>query len=292
MNDAVETRRRESPPSLLPSYARALLGGLIPGGGGELPEHAVSIDEIGIDRVRVAAYARACGYPVRDAVPVTYPHVLGFPLAMSLMSERSFPFALLGLVHVANRIEQRRPLSLAERPALRVWAENVRPHRRGRQLDLVTEVTAEGEIAWREHSTYLRQGKDGDDGGSRQAGPSEPGEALWTSALWHVSGDVGRRYAEVSGDRNPIHLHPLAARLFGFPKAIAHGMWMKARCLAAFEGRVPDACTAEVEFRSPLLLPAKARLRSGRSDGGWAFVLERPDGERPHLTGSIAPVGV
>ena len=28
------------------------------------------------------------------------------------------------------------------------------------------------------------------------------------TAQWKVPGDIGRRYADVSGDRNPIHLHP------------------------------------------------------------------------------------
>ena len=50
---------------------------------------------------------------------------------------------------------------------------------------------------------------------------------------WRLPGDLGRRYAAVSGDRNPIHLYALTAKAFGFPRQIAHGMWSKARCLAA-----------------------------------------------------------
>ena len=291
---SVETRERDSSPSLLPSYAKAVLGPLIPGGSDELPDHGLALNGAEIEPERVAAYARVCGFGIRDAVPTTYPHILGFPLAMSLMTERSFPFALLGLVHVANRIEQRRPIELTDRPDLCVWAENLRPHRRGRQLDLVTEARLDGEVAWLEHSTYLRQEKTDGEGGSDQAQQRESSDSLddrgESSAVWDVPGDIGRRYADVSGDRNPIHLHPLSARLFGFPRAIAHGMWMKARAVAAFEGRIPDAHTAEVEFRSPLLIPGRACLRSGRRDGGWAFALERSDGERPHLTGSIAPL--
>jgi hypothetical protein len=282
----VETRERESAPSLLPSYAKALVGPLIPGGGEEPPDHALGLSGAEIDPDHVAEYARVCGFGIGDVVPATYPHLLGFPLAMSLMTERAFPLSLLGLVHVANRIEQRRPLRLDDRPDVRVWAENLRPHRRGRQLDLITEVAVEGEIAWREHSTYLRQEK-----GAGEGSPPAPEEGrepeLEPSAVWKVPGDIGRRYADVSGDRNPIHLHPLTARLFGFPRAIAHGMWMKARCLAAFEGRVPDSHAVEVEFRSPLLIPGRARLRSGGDGAGWAFTLEREDGERRHLTGSI-----
>jgi acyl dehydratase len=289
---APQTRERESSPSLIPSYAKAVLGALVPGGSEELPDHGLGLAAVEIDSDRVAAYSRVCGFGVRDTLPTTYPHVLGFPLAMSLMTERSFPFALLGLVHVANRIEQWRPIATSERPELCIWAENLRPHRRGRQLDLVTEAKVDGEIAWLEHSTYLRRGKTNGDAGPSEAdeGEEAPGDSLDSEAMWDVPGDIGRRYAELSGDRNPIHLHPLSARLFGFPRAIAHGMWTKARSIAAFEGRVPDAHVAEVEFRAPLLIPGRARFRSGARDGGWTFALEQPDGERTHLTGSIKPL--
>ncbi len=277
-------------PSLLPSYAKALIGPLIPGGGDELPDHDLEQTEVEVDREHLAAYNRVCGFGIRDTLPPTYPHILGFPLAMSLMTERAFPFALLGMVHIGNRIEQRTAIPLTAKPTVRVRAENLRPHRRGRQLDMVTEVELDGEVAWLEHSNYLKRGGGADE--SAEPNPLteriEPG-TLAESAVWKVPGDIGRRYAEVSGDRNPIHLHPLSARVFGFPGAIAHGMWTLARCLAAFEGRVPEAQTSEVAFQAPLRIPGKARLADAPRDGGWDFSLESPDGERAHVVGTLDP---
>jgi MaoC like domain len=282
-----EIRRLDSMPGLPQLYAKALAGSLpiIGGGGDELPEHALEVEALDIDRDHLAAYCRVCGFGLREsAVPPTYPHVLAFPLAMALMSERSFPFPLLGLVHIANRIEQRGPIAAGSRPTFRLWAENLRPHRRGRQLDVVCEARVGDEAAWREASTYLRRGAEGGDGAAgERPGLHEPDGEV--AALWSVPGDVGRRYAEVSGDRNPIHLHGLAARPFGFPSAIAHGMWMKARCLAALEGRLGEALDATVEFRSPLRIPGRARLRLASRDRRFGFVLESPDGERTHLVG-------
>jgi acyl dehydratase len=283
----METRRLEGMPGLAPLYAKALAGSLplIGGGGGEeLPDHALAVEGLEIDREHLAAYCRVCEWSVREsAVPPTYPHVLAFPLAMSLMSERSFPFPLIGLVHIANRIEQRRPIAAGDRPTLRIWAENLRPHRRGRQLDLVGEASVDGEVVWRETSTYLRRGGGGDGGPREGEGLSKPDGDV--AAVWSVPGDIGRRYGDVSGDRNPIHLHGLAARPFGFPSAIAHGMWMKARCLAALEGRLGDALEASVEFRSPLRIPGRGQLRLASRDGRFAFALESQDGERTHLVG-------
>jgi len=103
-----------------------------------------------------------------------------------------------------------------------------------------------------------------------------------------VPRNIGRRYAAVSGDVNPIHLNSLAARLFGFRRAIAHGMWLKARCLAAFEGRLPDALTAEVEFKSPLLLPSTVGFASHPQDGDWTFAVAEARSGRPHLAGRVS----
>jgi hypothetical protein len=276
--------------SLLPSYAKALVGPLVPGGGDDLPGHDVEEPELRIDPEHVAAYARVCGFGVRGTLPPTYPHILGFPLQMRLMTERSFPFALLGMVHVANRIDQRVAIPLTAEPTVRVRAENLRPHRRGRQLDMVTEVELDGEIAWLERSTYLKRGGGAEESAERTAAEEriEPG-TLRASATWKVAGDIGRRYADVSGDRNPIHLHPLTARLFGFPSAIAHGMWTLARCLAAFEGRIPDHHVSEAAFQAPLKIPGRAVLATGERAGTWEFSLERPDGERAHVVGTIQP---
>jgi hypothetical protein len=269
------------------TYAKAALGPLVPGRPDELPDERRE-REVEIDQDHLAEYDRVCGFRFSDELPATYPHVLAFPLSMELMTSRRFPFPLLGLVHVANRIELRRPLTAAEPLALTVWAENLRPHRRGRQFDVVAEAGAGGELAWVGRSTYLRRGKDGEgDGGERAGGERDGGAedppALATSAVWPVPGDIGRRYGLVSGDRNPIHVNPLAARLFGFPRRIAHGMWMKARCLAAFEGRLPDAFIVEVEFRRPLTIPGKAAF--GSAEG--RFTLATPDGKKPHVIGAI-----
>ena len=283
----METRQLESAPALAPLYAKATFGALpIPGGSDELPDHAYSLDAVEIDIEALADYADVCGFALRETLPPTYPHLLGFPLAMQLMTERSFPFALLGMVHIANRIEQRAPIAVVDRPGIRVWAENLRPHHRGRQLELVTEASVEGRVVWLEHSTYLRPG---DGSGERpERGPDTLADAEQV-AIWKVPGDIGRRYAAVSGDRNPIHLHSLSARAFGFPSAIAHGMWTYARTLAWLEGKLPDAHTSEIEFRAPLRTPGRARLIARADGDAWHLGLESPDGEHRHLQLRVEP---
>lgn len=105
------------------------------------------------------------------------------------------------------------------------------------------------------------------------------------SAEWRLEGDLGRRYAAVSGDRNPIHMHSLTAKPLGFPAAIAHGMWTKARCLAAIESRLPDAFTVEVRFRKPILLPAHVQFASAEEEGQILFSVRDAKRRTPHLDG-------
>jgi acyl dehydratase len=258
---------------------------IMPGPDDELPDRRLVLRGVEIDGDRVAEYAHVCGFGIRSTVPGTYPHVLAFPLHMSLMTERSFPFSVLGLVHIANRIDALAPIPIGSQLDLTVWTADLRPHRRGRQFDVLAEAAIEGSAVWRGCSTYLRQGN-GESGSTRKEGEEEP-EELEVSADWDIPAGVGRQYAAVSGDRNPIHMHPLSARLFGFPGAIAHGMWTKARCLAAFEGRVAEVYAIDATFRAPLRIPGRARLLTGHRDGRWAFRLESPGGERAHVSGSL-----
>jgi MaoC like domain len=110
------------------------------------------------------------------------------------------------------------------------------------------------------------------------------------SAEWRLGGDLGRRYAAVSGDRNPIHMHALTAKPLGFPGAIAHGMWTKARCLAALEGRLPDAFATEVRFRKPIRLPGKIEFLSDASGEEIHFAVRDAKQHTPHLDGAVEPV--
>src|SRR5205085_2439229 len=141
-----------------------------------------------------------------------------------------------------------------------------------------------------ETSTILKRG-----GSSEQNGDSpkkerkEPAneEELPVSATWRLPGDLGRRYGSVSGDLNPIHMHSLSARLFGFPSAIAHGMWTKARCLAALAPQLPERFTVQAAFRKPILLPGKVRFADEHSATGIRFgVLS--DEDASHLDGQLS----
>jgi acyl dehydratase len=290
-----EARELDGPPGLTGLYARAgaalllsPLRGLLPGGRPSgLPDTKLVVEDLEIDRGHLHAYQRVCGFRLRDVLPPTYVHQVAFPLALRLMTDGSFPFAAMGLVHLVNEVTSRRPLDASERLTLRVRAENLIDHPRGRTFDIAAEARVGDEVPWFSRSTYLhREGGSGGDG-KRERADREPPPV--PQAIWAVAGDIGRRYAAVTGDRNPIHLHPLTARLFGMPKPIAHGMWLKARCLAALEDVLPDAMTAAVRFKAPLTLPAKVAFSSRPEGKGRAFTVRAVDTGKPHLDGTAGP---
>jgi acyl dehydratase len=264
-------------------YAKVLLGAIRPGRPKELPDRERT-RRVEVDRDHLVEYDRVCGFRLRDELPATYPHVLAFPLAMELMAASDFPFSPLGIVHVGNRIEQRRPLRADEPLDLKVWAADLGPHDRGTQFVVHAEAAVAGEVVWRDASTYLHRGERRPKGPGSLAGVRPEGETRGPSALWTVPGDIGRRYAHVSGDANPIHMHPLAAKAFGQPTTIAHGMWTKARCLAALEGELPAAYTADVRFKLPLRIPGRAAF--AYRDG--EFTVHDARSGKPHLSGRVS----
>jgi acyl dehydratase len=295
----------DSSPSILPLYARAALPMIpgasllpfVPGGGGEIPE-GLDLELAGVTAKPedVAAYAKVCGFALCDALPPTYPHMLAFPLHMAVMSNGSFPFGAVGLVHVENSISQKRPIGIGEEMTIRVRPTQLQPHPKGKTFSLETEVLVDGKVVWESVSTMLRRGKGDPDavvpgmrGQLRPDFESLPGDAP-ASAEWKLPGDLGRRYAGVSGDRNPIHMHSLTAKPLGFPGAIAHGMWSKARALAQLESKLPDSFEAEVRFRKPILLPARVEFASRDQEEEILFAVRDAKKGTPHLDGRVRPL--
>jgi acyl dehydratase len=274
------------PPNLSLLYAKAVATARL-GGGGALPDTELVL-ETAPDTDHVAEFVRVCGGSLRDRLPATYPHMQAFPLQVQLMADRAFPLPLPGLVHLRNTVTQHRPIGTDEALTVRVHAENLTAHPKGAQVDLCAAAEVAGERVWSSRSTYFARGARVADP-APAAPPPEPDVELpeQPSAVWRIPGDIGRRYGAVSGDVNPIHLSGLAAKAFGFPRAIAHGMWLKAHALAAVEARLPESFTVDVVFRKPVLLPSTAHFSVQHASGGVDFGLRRAGKDVVHLVGTV-----
>lgn len=299
---AVSDLRRIEMPSLAGLYARAGVDAArraVRGSGaaGALPGHALAARSAGATTATTEAYRRLVGGEAFDGVhrrslPSVLVHVLGFPVQVALMAEPEFPLPLMGLVHLSNTVEHRRPIR-AEQPLwIRARAENLRAHRRGAQVDVITEVLGddadpaspgEQDVLWTGTSTYLARGlrlsdapagrageaagssdESSGDAGRRPGGDVTPPPR---TATWTFGPDAGRSWAAVSGDCNPIHLSGLSAKALGMPSAIAHGMHAAARML---EGREPEEAGHRwsITFEAPIRLPARVAVGAEDLGGG------------------------
>ncbi|NKS84685.1 dehydratase [Rhodococcus hoagii] len=275
-------------PGTLDNYARAAFGALPfvkPSGRRSLPKETLALSGLRVDPDNLAAYAKVCGLRFGDTLPITYPFTLVFPTVVRLLTSREFPFPAIGSVHTDNTIEQLRPISVSEPLDLRVHAENLRPHAKGTQVDLVSEVSVGRELVWRQVSTFLKMHPTGAPKEAKAEHedevPPRPTRTL------RVDQKIISRYAAVSGDRNPIHVTSLGAKAFGFPSTIAHGMWSAAAALQPLEGRVADAVTYTVRFGKPIVLPATVNLYADRTAEGWDLSLKNPKKGYPHLSATL-----
>ncbi len=267
--------------------ARAAVGALpvIPRGD-KPPERVVRAGELAIDRANVARYAATTGLRYGAHVPITYPFVLTFPSVMSLLTGFDFPFPAIGAVHVENRITSRRPIAVTDTVGITVRAGNLREHRKGLLVDFVSEVAVGNDPAWHQVSTFLHRQRTSLSGEPRPE-PVPARKLPSPNGILRITPGRIRRYAAISGDRNPIHTSSVGARLFGFPGAIAHGMFSAAAVLANIEGRLPDAVRYSVKFGKPVVLPADAGLYLDRVSGGWDIALRNMADGHPHLTAAV-----
>jgi acyl dehydratase len=274
-------------PSGLRNMLRAAAGALpVVPRGNQLPTRTVTVEELPIDHANVAAYAAVTGLRYGNNVPLTYPFALTFPTMMSLVTGFDFPFAAMGSVHLENHITQYRPIAATDTVGVRVHAENLREHRKGLLVDLLTDVSVGNDIAWHQVTTFLHQQRTSLSDEPKPPPQKQP-KLPPPSAVLRITPSRIRRYAVVGGDHNPIHTNPVAAKLFGFPTVIAHGMFSAAAVLANIEARLPDAVEYSVRFAKPVVLPATAGFYVDEGADGWELALRNIAKGYPHLTGTV-----
>lgn len=237
---------------------------------------------------RLAAFRDVCGIDPGDELPLTWPYALVTPLHIQLVCSRAFPFSALGLVHVREVIRQTRPIAADAELSFHCRIEGHRPHPRGIEFDLITEVTlgVGMPVVWRSTTTALVRTRARDDAPrsatTTVSAPPPKGER------WRISENTGRRYARVSRNFDPIHLHTLTSRWFGFQRPIIHGMWTVARSVAALGAAASSPpVELDVRFRSPLFIPSEVVLCAQGAAERRTFAVHPALGGRPHIEGEL-----
>ena len=246
-----------------------------------------------LDAADVAADAKVCGFKPEVGVPVLYPQMLTFPLAMEFFASAHCPWPAMGTVHLANRIRQHARLNVGDVLRVEMRTGELLAHEKGQVFTLEFAISRDADLVWDGTMTALRLGVQNPVGKPYASALGSEAD-LSCQATFNAPADIGRRYGLVSGDMNPIHLSAPSAKLFGFRQAIAHGLWTKARALAAMLPRQPiDKAEVTVEFKTPLYLPGRASLWATRQVQGSLphnalFEVRNAKGDKPHLRAQLA----
>jgi len=255
--------------------------------GDSIPKLEAGLRQVRFLPKQLREYATLVGAPDSEYMPLVAPHILAAPLHLHLLTQAECPLKAMGLIHLRNSVEVIKPIARHQPMDIHVTIGETTWVHKGLEVDVKTEVHVEGEIVWRESSVIF----------SRQSVAREiprrdrnTEEVKWSegSETWALASNLGRRYASVSGDWNPIHLYGWTAKLFGFSRPIIHGMWSFARCMSLFP---VGACRLEVEFQRPIELPGKPILNTKiEEDGSTRFQLAREADGKSFLTGMHAPL--
>ncbi|HNV58776.1 MAG TPA: MaoC/PaaZ C-terminal domain-containing protein [Rhodoferax sp.] len=275
-------------PSLAATFFRALgTGAKRPGLIKSLPKVELVLPRVELNAQHIGQYSALCGFKMGQGVPLIYPQLLTFPLVTAYVCSDDCPWPAMGTVHLANRITQYQSLNPGDVVRVELGAGNLFAHEKGQVFTLDLRILRGDDLVWSATQSLLRVGVKATSGGpyASQIAADAP---LSCQTEFSATADLGRRYGAVSGDRNPIHMAALSAKLFGFKRAIAHGMWTNARALSFLLPATPvEKATLDVEFKTPLYLPGRAQLWSAREGNSALFEVRDAKGQKPHLRGQL-----
>jgi hypothetical protein len=250
-----------------------------------LPNLEVKIENLRVTEKEISAYNKLCGFGISTTVPSTYLFVKTFSLKTYLMSSLEMPFPVLGSIHFANKIKQIEPLLYNEPFSVTCRTGNLIAHKKGQAFEINTSVEAGGRVIWEETMVSLCKGKEG------------LGEVLdwdiedigdnFEKKIWNFEENLGLKYAQASGDFNPIHLIPITAKLFGFKRHIMHGMYTAGKVLAQFPKVLNQPHEFAVSFKTPIFLPSTVVFRNTEKDKNITLDVVDKKEEQPHLKGFI-----
>jgi acyl dehydratase len=279
----------DSAPALPRLYAKAAGGSLKPltsVSPDALPDLEVVLHGASVSAATLTAYHRLVGGTVTDHVDSVALHGLGFPVALALMSRPEFPLPLMGAVHLSNRATLLRPVEAGQRLTVRAAAQGLEAHHAGTTVTIVTRLFSGEEEVHVSRSVYLAKGVSLTGVQAPSKPERSPLEPPVPTGRWTMPASVGRAWAEVLGDWNPIHLGALPARVLGRKRAMAHGTYLAARALTGAT-RADTPHEWEITFGAPVSLPGVVSF--AREPDGSFLGWDARKG-REHFSGSVRPL--
>lgn len=223
---------------------------------------------------KLSAYQELFGFSSAH-IPISYPQVLATPLHLQILSDPSFPFPALGIVHTHQKMRTHQPLT-AKPFHIKSWVEGHRVVRSGAEFAIHTQVQQDNLLVWDAEMIILSRAVKGHGQKEPRQDPFVQNPSLCEQ--WRFPFTLGRKYAKVSGDYNPIHLSPLAAKIFGMPRHIIHGMYSVGKVISMLPESISEI---DVSFQRPILLPSSVEFLADQKD----FLVRSPKNGKTYLNG-------
>jgi hypothetical protein len=240
------------------------------------------------DAVEVARFHALSGLLEGDTLPLLYPHTIGFPLHMSILTQPAFPLPIWRMLQVRNRIVQHAPLPRDAEQEIEVRLAGHRVLDKGAEFDLHATVCCGGALVWESLNTFYARGRFGAPtaDGVSEAPKVSPGD---TAAQWHMPVGGGWDYGGLSGDYNPLHLWSGYARKHGFAQAFFHPQRVLGQCLARLPHDAGLPLRLDAWLKGPVFYGAPVKLRSEADAQGMRFALHVNEDDRPAIVGRLRP---
>jgi len=246
-----------------------------------------------VDKAEFKAYASATD-DVNDAYtggqPVAPPmyHVKPFiDVMFKMASDPELELDLLRLVHAEHDMTFHKSMKHGDVLQLRGTLESVEEKSSGRLVKYGLLGFLDGEVALQGGTSYFIRGKKRKDPGAKptsRPAPEPLPEPTW-SVQQVVQADQALRYAQASGDDNPIHVDENTAKAAGLPGCILHGL-----CTMAFAQRdiIQKYCDGDpsrlqrlaVRWAKPVFPGDELNLKVwDQGDGKLSFITENGSGQ-------------
>lgn len=266
-----------------------------------LPNTEFHIEQLNLNKSLIKPFHSVVYWNTQvEYIHPCYLHTLAFPLHLKLLLLPACPFPLLGLIHLSNNIKQLRPVITGENLTMTACFGRLSKHAKGWTFNINIEFYSESEMVWSSQSHYLSRTKNANAQAIERTRDKQI-DCEQIKVTQHLSDNLGRQYAKVSGDFNPIHLTKLSAKLFGLKRHIIHGMWTKAFCLSQLQNYgladLAKPFEVNVEFKQPLYLPSQIscsiqQQQTDPTNNHSAFKVQSVNQKRTylHLVGTVKAI--
>ena len=220
----------------------------------------------------------------KSQLPVTYIYIVAQRALLHLMLHKEFTIAVPGIVHISNEVQLTAQFNIDEK--IEIKASIHVPVKEGSLFPKAEIIFYQkGVEVARNISNYIAKRKSPKKSSKRKENVSTFGLDSFREE-WVIEKSIGKSYAQLSQDKNPIHTSKLFAKMIGFKRPIAHGWYSVNRVVSVAEKE--NNCTFKsirVAFNKPIYLPSKVQFQL---NDGNQFKVTNPYKAYTYLEGDLS----